>query len=343
MTRRIQLLVGLGLSVLLTWLFLRQAHFGRVGAALAGANLAWLLAAVAAVLIGQLQRAWRWHMLLLPLGRVPLRPLLECTLMGWGVTTVLPGRLGEIVRPVLLSRRTQIRASAAIGSVVLERAFDALAMLILLAGYLAFLPPPAVLTDEGQVALDAMRTTGMLLLAGLVAGFTATALAMRSDRFQRGLQQVLDRWLPSRTAAMATGFLAGMSGLKSPWLILGILGHSLMIWSSIVFMYVLLFWAFSIQLAFYAAIPLVAVLVIGVMVPTPGAVGAFHAAAQIGLVGLWAVDNDTAIAFAIVAHAVAFVPHSSIGLILLMREGLSLASVRELGAETAESEPGTGV
>jgi len=343
MSRRIQLALGLGLAVLLTWLFLRQVHLDRVGAALAGVRLWFLAAAVAVVLLNQLQRAWRWHVLLSPLAKVPTRPLLECTLMGWGVTAVLPGRLGEIVRPVLLSRRTSVRASAAIGSVVLERAFDALAVLMILALYLAFLPLPTTLSGEGAVALQAMRVSGTILLAVLAVAFAVTALALRSEAFQRGLTRLCDRWLPKHVASMVNGFMAGLSGLRSPWLVAAIVAHSVLIWASIILMYILLFRAFSIALPWYAAIPLVAVLVIGVMVPTPGAVGSFHAAARIGLVGLWAVNADTAIAYAIIAHLVAFAPHGAIGLVLLMREGFTLGSVSALSVGRTVPPPDSTV
>ncbi len=96
-------------------------------------------------------------------------------------------------------------------------------------------------------------------------------------------------------------------------------------------MYVVLFWAFHIDLPAYASIPLVALLVAGVAVPTPAAVGAFHKAAQIGLVTLFGIDNDVAVAFAIVSHTIGFLPLGALGALLLVREGLTFAALRRLG------------
>ena len=336
MSRRVQLGLGLGLAIALSYLVLRQADLAAVGQAMRMANLWYIAAAIAAIMFNQLQRAWRWHYLLLPLGSVPTRPLVDCTFIGWGVTLALPGRLGELARPVLLSRRAPVPAVGAIGSIVLERAFDGLTVLVMLATYLAFLPPPTGLDSQGQMVLETMRTTGMLLLAGLVVLGLITVLAMRSDRM-RALVGSLNERLPGKLGQLTSGFMAGMAGLRSPLLIAAISVHSLLLWANITFVYVLLFWAFDLQLPAYAAIPLVAVLVIGVMVPTPGAVGSFHAAAQIGLVNMWGVGNDAAIAYAIVAHAVAFLP-GVIGLIMLARQGLTLGAMRELGSETA-TEP----
>ena len=70
--------------------------------------------------------------------------------------------------------------------------------------------------------------------------------------------------------------------------------------------------------------PLIVMVVIGVMVPTPAAVGAFHYATQLALATLWGVPQEQAASYAIVCHAVVFVPITLIGIVLLSREGLSL-------------------
>jgi uncharacterized protein (TIRG00374 family) len=325
------------------WLFLRQANFGEVAAALASASIGLVALTVAINILTTVQRAWRWQFLLAPIARVPFRPLLDCTLMGWAITSLLPGRLGEIARPVLLSRRADVKASAAIGSVVLERIFDALTVLVLLAAYLAFLPAPTGMSLEGRGVLDAMRGSGMLGLAGLLTLGVITVFAMRNRRFMAAVDRLIQHWLPERLALLARSFIHGMSGLRSLWLLAMISLSSLFLWLTILLTYIVLFRALGVDLPWYAAIPVLALLVVGVMIPTPGGVGSFHKAAQVGLVGLWGVDNDLAIAYAIVAHAVAFLPLALLGVIVLAREGLTLGSIRGLranvrGAETATDD-----
>lgn len=342
MSRRLQLTIGILLAVLFVWLFLRQADFQSVGEALRHADPWLIAAAVGTVLLTSVQRSWRWYFLLLPMARVRAWPLLECTLIGWTVSVLLPGRLGEIVRPVLLSRQTEVKASSAIGTVVLERIFDTLTVLVLLAFYLAFLPPPTAVDAEGQVVLDAMRSAGTALLAGLLILGLVTVIAMRNPRFLGAVEGWLRRVLPERLAALAISFLEGMHGLRSPALLVMISLTSLLLWLTILATYVLLFAAFDIQLPWYASIPLVALLVLGVIVPTPAAVGSFHKAAQVALVSLWGLGNDLAIAYAIVSHAVAFLPLGLIGLVLLLRAGLSIGSLQRLGQAGAPPETNHG-
>jgi len=336
MSRRSQFVVGMLLAAGLVWLFLRQADLGEVWKALRSADPFWILVALAAILLTTLPRAWRWRQLLSPLGTVDLRPLVDCTLMGWTVSVVLPGRLGEIVRPVLLARRTTIRASAAIGSVVLERVFDAVAVVLYVAIYLAIFPPPPRLEGDAVAVYEAIRLVGTLGTVGIAFGGVVAVVASRHAALLARCEALAESWLPARVSSVGASFLEGMSGLRSPWLVVRILASSMLLWGVIHMMYVVLFWAFGIDLPAYAAIPLVTLLVAGVIVPTPAAVGAFHKAAQIGLVTLFGVDNDVAIAFAIVSHTIGFLPLAALGGVLLAREGLTFAALRRMGETSDE-------
>jgi len=82
---------------------------------------------------------------------------------------------------------------------------------------------------------------------------------------------------------------------------------------------------------------IVALLVVGVAVPTPGAVGGFHYFYRLGATAFFAASNDRAVGAAIVLHAVSFVPVAIAGLILLAQEGLSLSRLGTL-ARTSDVE-----
>ena len=82
-----------------------------------------------------------------------------------------------------------------------------------------------------------------------------------------------------------------------------------------------------------------ALLVVGVAVPTPGAVGGFHEFYQIGATSFFGAPNDRAVGAAIVLHAISFVPVTVLGIVFMAQEGLSLGRMRGLadlaGAEEA--------
>jgi uncharacterized membrane protein YbhN (UPF0104 family) len=116
------------------------------------------------------------------------------------------------------------------------------------------------------------------------------------------------------------------------------LAWSLPLWLSIATGIWLVARAFAIDVPFTGAFLLMALLVVGVAVPTPGSVGGFHEAFRIGATSFYGAPNDLAIAAAIVLHAVSFVPVTVAGITLMAREGLTLARARELSASAAAEE-----
>ena len=102
-----------------------------MGALLAGARPVWALPPRARGRRVLWSRTLRWRMLLRPLGDVPvLSARWSATVIGFGAGAVLPFRLGELVRPALVARKTGMKMSAALSSVVLERLFDMLIVLL---------------------------------------------------------------------------------------------------------------------------------------------------------------------------------------------------------------------
>jgi uncharacterized membrane protein YbhN (UPF0104 family) len=97
--------------------------------------------------------------------------------------------------------------------------------------------------------------------------------------------------------------------------------------------------AFGIGLPFTGTFLLIALLVVGVSVPTPGGVGGFEAAVQIGLTSFYGVPNDRAVGTALVLHAVSVFPTIVLGLLFLLQDGLGFGSVRGLANAAAEGKP----
>lgn len=343
MSRRTQLVVGILLAAALVYWFLRQADLRQVLAIVRDADPALVVASVGTVFLTSVQRAWRWRLLLRGQATCAVRTLWECIAMGWGINVLFPGRLGEVGRAVLLSRRAPVSASVALGSVVLERVFDVVAILALLGAYLALAPEPTALGAAGAGTLASLRSVGMILLAGILLTWVLLLLAVRQEHWLARLREVVRRLLPTRLASALAGFLGGMSSGRDVGLALRVMLASLLLWSTVVVTYVLLFHAIGLAVPWYGAVPLLALLVVGAAVPTPAGVGSFHKVAQLGLTGLFAVPNDAAVAYGILGHAVAFLPLAAVGVLLLMRAGYGAASVRDLRADLRAGHDGAGL
>ena len=97
--------------------------------------------------------------------------------------------------------------------------------------------------------------------------------------------------------------------------------------------------AFDLSLPFAGTFTVLMFMAVGVSVPTPGAVGAFHESVRLALTSLYAADNDRAVACAVALHALSFIPVSLATLVLVAREGLTLRRIEDITRTGAP--PGT--
>jgi uncharacterized membrane protein YbhN (UPF0104 family) len=96
--------------------------------------------------------------------------------------------------------------------------------------------------------------------------------------------------------------------------------------------------AFRIDMSFTGSFLLLSMLVVGVAVPTPGGVGAFEAAARVGLTSFFAVPNDRAVGAALMLHASSVIPTLALGFLFLIQDGLDFGSMQKLATAAAEGE-----
>jgi uncharacterized membrane protein YbhN (UPF0104 family) len=327
--------------VVLVWWFLHGLDLRAVLARIQQIRVPYLVGAVALSLGGMIVRSRRWQYFLAPLKRVPLSSAAAAVFEGWTITAVLPGRLGEAARAVLLGRRESLRVSAVFGTVVLERLLDALVVVLLLVGYLA-LQPTSLAGAPGLLATT-LRTGAVLSAAALA---TIGGLVAFAHRLPPGLRDVLQHSiarlpgpLGRRGWTLLTSFGGGLSASLRPAddkhattrLRFGIVAETALLWTATLGTHACLLNAFDVQASLLKLAPLLFLITLGISVPTPAAIGSYHTAVQFGITALMGASGDTAAGYAIVSHAVAFVPSVSIGAVLLARERLTLADVLGTG------------
>lgn len=333
--QRGRLLLGALLAAALLALFFRGIDWHALGQALGAARPLPLLGLVLVTVAVYSVRAWRWGDLLAPLGRVGYPDLFSATMVGFASGLLVP-RAGELLRPWLVSRRHPIPTSAGFATIILERLVDLITVLVLFALYLFVLPAPAA-QREGRL-MDLLKLGGAA--AGLAAlGVLAFLLALHAnaDRVVGFVERLLaraPRWLAEPLGHVLHAFSAGLAVLRAPVPHLARIGlQSLVVWLLIALGFHLNHLAFRVELPFHATFLLIAFLVVGVAIPTPGMVGGFHAFYLVALSEVYGVDRATAAAAGIAAHALTNLPVLAFGLALLGREGLSLGRVAEVARD----------
>lgn len=332
MTGYLKHAVILLVTVALVALFLRQADLSAVARELSHAHPAGVLLALLAIVGTFIFRTLRWQYLLLPAGKVPFGPAMRATVIGFGANAMLPGRVGEVIRPYLLARKVRLDPTATFATIVLERALDMITLLLLFALSVALLDTQFA-SNDGQT-LRAVQFGGLaaaaVALAGLAVAFVFAGHADRAGRFT----ERLTRRLPPRVSVLAVkvvqAFGEGFAVLRSPAALAAAFAWSVAVWVSIAVTTWAMAWAFELGLPPAGTFTVLMFMAVGVAVPTPGAVGAFHESVRLAMVSLYAADNDRAVAYAVALHAVSFVPVSLVTLLLIAREGLTLRRMEDI-------------
>jgi hypothetical protein len=320
-------LIGLALTVLLLWWAFHGVSWAELWRDVRTANpLLVALAVVTTTMVFPL-RAARWRPILDPIApRLPYGPLWRATAIGFMANNLLPtGRAGEIIRPYMLSRETSVSFSAAFASLVVDRVFDAVTVLVLIA--VALLDP----------ARPAGLSVGMFATT-TVAVITALAVALYAvvsfpEQLVRLFELVARRVAPrfeERGREMLRSFADGLSVLRHPARFIVIFLWALAHWLVQPLAFWIMFKAIGIGAPFSAALLVQGIIVFAVTVPsTPGFFGLFEVAAQKGL-GLYGVSESLALAWALTFHVLSLIPITVIGLYYLARSGVHLGELKQI-------------
>lgn len=323
--------LGLALTVVLLWWVFKDAHWAEMWAHLRAANVPLV---ILAVLVGTGMfplRARRWRPILHSVAPdLPFDPLWRSTAVGMMANNLLPARMGELVRAWMLTRLTSVPFSASFASLVVDRAFDAVVVLLLLV--VAMLDPrfPANVQIAGRPA-GHVAGSGVLLV--VVLGLALYAIVFFPDRLIRIYELFVRRVAPrfeERGRVMLRSFAEGLSVLRHPGRFLSVVWWALLHWLTQATAFWIMFKAMGIDAPYTAALFVQGVIVVGVSLPsTPGYFGFFEAAAKLSLV-MYGVSESLAVAWALTYHILSLIPITLIGLYYLARSGLRLGELKDI-------------
>jgi glycosyltransferase 2 family protein len=319
---------GFAVSGFFAYLAVRDVDWSAVWNALTASNYWWAAPSLAFMAISIFVRAVRWQYLFSVESRPPLRPVLDATLIGYFFNNVLPARAGEAARVVALNRTARTSRAEATTTIVLERAYDVLGLLVLLFVLLPWFP------DVGWVRPAVVLAAAL----GAILALAASLLVLFGDRPFRRVLRPLSR-LPlldiERTDRAAANVHRGTASLHRPRLAL--LAFTLTVLSWILFG--LSAWAlmqgFDLGVpALAAQLVIIALGLASILPSSPGAVGVFEAAVLVAL-RAYGVPKSEALSYALVFHAISFLLYVTAGAVVLHLHALALR--RSLGSVGAPS------
>jgi hypothetical protein len=340
--------IVLAVAVGLVALFLRNVDLWRVVTDIVRARPEWLALSLGTMVGNLAIRSLRWRYLLEPLGPTTFASAFRATAVGFAANSLLPARAGEVIRPYFLARHAkgadQMTATGAFATIILERLLDVLTVVGLLTSYVFVFGRDLGRTNPGMVTglKWAAATAAAGSMAALVVLFVLAGNPERLREAMERLERVLPSTLAGLIARIAEKFARGLGVIRRPGRLIVALAWSVPLWLSIAAGIWAGAVAFQIELPFSGTFLMLALLVLGVAVPTPGAVGGFHAAFRYGAVAFFGASDDAAVGAAIVLHLFTIGPAVLLGLLFAAQEGLNVAGMRQL-ADQSQAPSGLGV
>jgi glycosyltransferase 2 family protein len=334
--------LSLAMSGVFVWLSLRHTDVRAVARAMASADPARIAAYVGVLLVIHLVRTVRWGLLLRPLGEVTFKRLNSASAVGWMLLMLLPLRLGEFARPLLIARPPPgggqpLRRSGALASVVVERIVDGIAI-----GVLGIISLRMLGQSASGRYVDFAKSASVLVALGFLVLCAALVLAVFFHDRAVALAERLIRPLSPRLALRATSMLDAFISavhLGSGWRLVLFFSLTALYWTLTAAGLGILAPAFG----FHSLTPLMlavilTIQVVGVMVPAgPGMVGTMQFFTQAAL----SLFDDRGFSasgagFANTVWLLQFVVQTSLGLVFLLAGHVSLKGL--LGAAPADEE-----
>lgn len=323
--RRWQFWLGLIVSAAFLWLALRQLKLEEVFNILRAANYAWLLPGVAVYFVAVAARTWRWQALLKPLKVVSVRRLFPVVVIGYMGNNIYPARIGELLRAYVLRHNEQISISSSLATIVVERIFDGLVVLL----FVFLVLPSAQAQWDLPESMRALIAAGSLLFFAALVVFLA--LATRPGMASRVYGFLIVRLLPHRLRAPVGGlldrFVMGLSALRDFRQVLVIFLITLVVWLVETATYWLVMHAFPFEVPFTTLMLMNGVANLVTTIPAlPGYVGTFDLPAIAVLVA-FGVDPEIATSYTLVLHAVLWLPITLLGLFYMVRQSLRWSDI----------------
>ncbi|MBN1680425.1 MAG: flippase-like domain-containing protein [Anaerolineae bacterium] len=306
------------MSALFLYIGLKGLHLSDVWDDMRQATIGWLVPGIAVYFLAVWGRTWRWHYLLRPIKSVSLRSLFPIVVIGYMGNNVYPFRAGEVIRAYVLKRNEEVAISASLATIVVERVFDGLVMLIFVFVALPF-------ADFKEDWLKEVVFFSTLLFWGAFVVFVI--MALHPERTRRFYVWVFARLLPrginTRLLEFADHFMDGLVNLRRPRDLIMTLVSSVFIWLTETTKYWFVMHAFDFKVSFFVLMVMTAVVNLATTLPSsPGYVGTFDTPG-IKTLKAYGVTEPLAASYTLVLHAALWLPITLLGFYYLYREGLS--------------------
>ena len=359
----ISFLIGAILSAGALYIAFRRVPIAELGKYLAAINYLWTIPALGLVVLTLFLRAYRWRFILAPRHRITTTSAFNPMMIGFMINCVLPGRLGEIARPMALKQLSGISFGTGFATVVAERFFDLILMAALFLVMINLVDiDPDVAISFGSYQLNKLLLESLfgktvfiafILLCGIMlvsirrtrqAIITVLQLlprffAGRAPRFS----DLISRYFSQPVSGLLETVAGGLDLLRSPRKMLICLLLTAGVWFVQLLSFVVLAWGFpEIDLTVLEMGAMMVVVLFFIALPSvPGWWGVWEAGGVFAL-SLFGVPRLEAAGFTLIGHALQVIPVILIGISCAMVSSIGIWQVTRID-ETADTQTNAAV
>jgi len=282
----------------------------------------WLAASIITTYMTYVTRAFRWQILLNPLKPIRIGTLISATVVGFSAIFVL-GRPGELVRPLWIARREKTSLTASVATIIVERFFDSMMLIVLFGWSLLYVKLPAAADDT----LRLMKDAAWVMLIGSICAIVFLFF------FRSNIDRIVAFVPFARVGSLLRSFSQGLSFLQRGSSLGWILFHSFLTWVFIT----LQFWTMMLGMNFHFSIEAATLVMVGAalgsIAQVPGIGGGFQAGYVFCMTTFFQVPAEKAIATSLVAWVASYVPTVAMAGYYMISHGMSLKDLRTATAE----------
>lgn len=188
-------------------------------------------------------KAYRWALLLRPVKHLTGRQVTPALMIGFMANNLLPAHLGEFVRVFVLSKQFDVDKTPVLSTVVMERVFDILAILLLLGISLPFI---SGMPQDLQYACKVFAAVSLVGVAVLVIYMAFTNWFVKTTRAILSKLPLIPSKLVDGVVKMLETGAVGLESVRSPKLLLGISLSSIAQWMLNALLIYVSCWAFGV-------------------------------------------------------------------------------------------------
>jgi uncharacterized protein (TIRG00374 family) len=355
----ISLVIGSLVSALTLYLAFRNVPLRQLAAYLGAINYWWILPAVAIGITTFVLRTIRWQIILKDVGTISFSQAFHPLMIAFMMNCVLPGRIGELARPVLLKQKHDIGVSAGLATVAAERVFDIFMLMFLFTMVFATITGRPDLNSDyfGFHLTSTMIKSaafGLIRLSIALLVFICLLTIGTTRRWITRTIRACGRWtgrmipraagrierLSALLVSLIDNFSLGLSMVRDPRRMLACTGLTVLIWALTAVSYVVFAKGCpGIDLSFMEYVTVMVVICFAIALPSaPGFWGLWEAGGVFAL-SLFGVAHDDALGFILVNHAVQIFPVIAVGLISALITSVNILHLTGNGAGTLQARP----